>query len=327
MATSQEEEQEKTKTFHIISFDLETTGLSTARDAITEFGMTLHTLKFDSLGKVIEFVDLPSFQQYCCPRIPMCAEAAAVTGLTNEFLADKGCVSRIFPTLLAHLDEHLTPGVPRVLLAHNGKRYDLPLLAQECARVTDVIMFFRSMKITLMVDSLNLCRAKLDTSNLIRNASGKPSYRLGDIYKSITKKALDGAHGAISDARAVVDVLTHEDAGTILYEAIMASEDDTADEDRQALRESCCFNVMTTARAVASEAKKRAAKATTKNATLTVKDMFAAAKKKCRPTTSQQNDTSNNPTDEKTPKNNKRKKPEVPHGNAMYCLSGIGSML
>ncbi len=101
----------------IVFFDLETTGLSIARDRIIE----LAVIKLSPDGEVFERV-----RRYN-PGIPIPPDAAAIHGITDEMVADEPSFQATSKSLAQLLD-------PCDLAGFNIRRFDLPILVAEFER-------------------------------------------------------------------------------------------------------------------------------------------------------------------------------------------------
>ena len=101
----------------VIFFDLETTGLSLARDRIVE----LAVLRVSPQGDVFERV-----RRYN-PEIPIPPEAAAVHGITDDVVANEHPFHRTARSLAKLLE-------PCDLAGFNIRRFDLPILLAEFGR-------------------------------------------------------------------------------------------------------------------------------------------------------------------------------------------------
>ena len=86
-----------------VAFDFETTGLYPASDKIIEFG----AVRFRA-GEI-----LGEFSELANPGIPVHEDAARVSGITTEMLADKKPVSELLPSFMTFLDD-------AILIAHNA---------------------------------------------------------------------------------------------------------------------------------------------------------------------------------------------------------------
>ena len=234
-----EEPPSQCRDFYVLSFDLETTGLCVHSDCVAELGMTLAKFSFDTNGK-LDVETLHSYQQYCKPGKKMGQVASDVTGLTDEFLDKFDCFNVIVTGLAEHIDRHCeNVNIPRILTGYNIIRYDLPLLFNEILRYDHAqetsSKFIRKMKIAACMDMLPFCRKWADTTKLKRNKRGLPSYRLGDVFSALTSRDLEGAHGAIADAKAVEDIMRFFPE-QILQQFITATTSGTETQH-------CCTNI------------------------------------------------------------------------------------
>ena len=101
----------------VVFFDIETTGLSLARDRIVE----LAVLRVSPQGDVFERV-----RRYD-PGIPIPPEAAAIHGITDEVVANEPAFRRTARSLAELLE-------PCDLAGFNIRRFDLPILLAEFRR-------------------------------------------------------------------------------------------------------------------------------------------------------------------------------------------------
>ena len=99
-----------------VAFDLETTGLSSINDRITEVGAVI--LKN---GKEID-----RFQTLVDPERLLTAENTELTGITNEMLKGQPKIEEILPKFLAFVGD-------RPLVAHNAA-FDIGFIRAECER-------------------------------------------------------------------------------------------------------------------------------------------------------------------------------------------------
>ena len=190
---------------YVLSLDCEATGLSKYTDQIVELGLTIY--RFKSTTRT--FQELKPFRSYVRPTLlKMSKGATEITGITNDSLDNEAIISIVLDNMLTHINtvcEDTT--LERCLVAYNGIGYDIPLLVSELSRYTKPLVYFRKMKLSYFVDVLFWSRQHLDKTYLLRRANGRCSYKLGDIYKVVCGKKLQGAHGALEDCRAVVDIL------------------------------------------------------------------------------------------------------------------------
>jgi DNA polymerase III epsilon subunit-like protein len=194
--------------FYLLGFDLETTGLSKFNDSVVEVGVVFKLVRktedrFVSVGQ-----DPVCFQQRCKPRIDISPHASLVTGITNDNVSECHSIAQTMENLVTHANIHLQQGIPRLLVSYNGTAFDVPLLVNDLLSISvDAQSTFRQLKLELSLDLLVVARKYLDTTCLLRQASGRCSYRLGSVYMSVFQKNLVGAHGAIADSQAVVDLI------------------------------------------------------------------------------------------------------------------------
>lgn len=100
-----------------VAFDFETTGLYPATDRIVEFG----AVKFrggEEIGR---------FERLANPGIPIGADAAAVSGISNADVAGETPVEEVVPEFVAFLED-------TVLMAHNAP-FDLGFLRAAVQRL------------------------------------------------------------------------------------------------------------------------------------------------------------------------------------------------
>ena len=135
--------------------------------------------------------------------------AAEVTGITDVFLRDKPPVTNVLESFSEFVERTCTESYPRVLVAYNGSKFDIPMLVAESQRSTGgAIGLFRKLRMDYFLDPLIVGRACLDKSILHRNSNGSCSYTLGHVYRALVGQSLQGAHGALVDADAVITILT-----------------------------------------------------------------------------------------------------------------------
>ena len=169
-------------------FDLETTGLPKAEGAdldlqprITEFGAI-------KLNESLEEVEVLEF--LVNPGIPLDPKITKITGLTDENLKDeKPFVARLDEVVNFFLGE-------KTLVAHNLP-FDKTVLKFELERLDKVTSF--------PWPPNQVCTVEVGEE--IWNKKRK----LGDIYKEVTGKEHKGAHRAIADVRALIDVIMDRD--------------------------------------------------------------------------------------------------------------------
>jgi len=121
-----------------IVIDTETTGLDSANDRIVEVGC-VELLNHIPTGRRLQI--------YINPGRRMSAEAAAVHGLTDQFLADKPLFAQVVEDLLAFIGD-------APLIAHNAE-FDFAFINAELGRLG-----LKPIPGHRMIDSLMLARRK-----------------------------------------------------------------------------------------------------------------------------------------------------------------------
>ena len=151
-----------------------------------------------------------------------------VTGLSDEFLSIYPPFTSLIPDFLTFVDEvgSRFPNHVRVLSAYNGDMFDFPLLIHQLQRyyMEGALQFFRMGRFEFFCDTMLLTKKLVDKSLLKRTVRGTCSYKLGDVYASITARPLVGAHGAMADCRAVCEMMR---AYPILWKHMMVPDERT----------------------------------------------------------------------------------------------------
>jgi DNA polymerase-3 subunit epsilon len=158
-----------------IVIDTETTGLDAANDRIVEIGC-VELLNHIPSGQRKQF--------YINPGRRMAAEAAAVHGLTDQFLADKPAFAQIVDDLIAFIAD-------APLIAHNAE-FDFAFLNAEFKRLGQA-----PIPAHRMVDTLMLARRK--------HPAGPNSLDAlcSRYYVDASRRTL---HGALLDAELLAEV-------------------------------------------------------------------------------------------------------------------------
>ena len=206
----------------IVSFDLETTGLSPSNDHIVQLSATCGSSTFN------EYV-------YTAKKIN--AKASLVTGITAETIAGKpefGAVCSKFLAWLANMgggkggsrSPQKKPVLPVLLVAHNGLRFDFPLLLHEMQR--------HGIPPSDLEDKGGV-KGYFDTLAAARHAfKGLPSHRLALLYTHVTDgKEMEDAHDALANTKALHEIASdvRVQAAATLYtlETFMAKVDFTVE--------------------------------------------------------------------------------------------------
>ncbi|WP_418991431.1 exonuclease domain-containing protein [Alistipes sp.] len=157
----------------IIFFDLETTGVDTAKDRIVEISM----VKVMPDGE-----EIPKTRRLN-PGIPIPPEATAIHGITDEDVKNEPTFAQIARSL-----EQFIRGCD--FGGFNSNRFDLPLLVEEFLRAGVDVDFKR--------------RKFIDVQNIFHK---KEQRTLVAAYRFYCDKDLTDAHSAEADTRATYEVL------------------------------------------------------------------------------------------------------------------------
>lgn len=157
----------------IIFFDLETTGVDTARDRIVEISMVKVGVDGQKQVKT----------RRINPEMPIPAEATAVHGITDEDVKGEPTFKQIAKSLAQFIEGCDFGGF-------NSNRFDLPVLVEEFMRAGVDVDFKR--------------RKYVDVQNIFHK---KEQRTLVAAYKFYCDKDLENAHSAEADTLATYEVL------------------------------------------------------------------------------------------------------------------------
>ena len=157
----------------IVFFDLETTGVDTAKDRIVEISMV----------KVMPNGDEIVRTRLINPQMHIPEDATAIHGITDDDVKDEPTFSQIAKSLAQFIEGCDFGGF-------NSNRFDLPMLVEEFLRA-GVDVDFKNRK---FVDVQNIFH-KMEQRTLVA------------AYKFYCDKDLTDAHSAEADTRATYEVL------------------------------------------------------------------------------------------------------------------------
>ena len=149
-------EQNMPLTGEFVAFDLETTGLSSAKDVITEIGAVL--LRD---GKPVE-----TFQSFVNPHRHLDPKNTELTGITDEMLADAPDIAEALPKFLDFCGG-------RVLVAHNAD-FDIGFLTAACERLH--IPFMPTYIDTLVLSQNLMPQLSKHKLNIVADALSLPEF-------------------------------------------------------------------------------------------------------------------------------------------------------
>lgn len=185
----------------IIFFDLETTGVDTARDRIVEISMVKIGVDGEKQVKT----------RRINPEMPIPAEATAVHGITDEDVRNEPTFKQIAKSLAQFIEGCDFGGF-------NSNRFDLPVLVEEFMRAGVDVDFKR--------------RKYVDVQNIFHK---KEQRTLVAAYKFYCDKDLENAHSAEADTMATYEVLEAQierygDIGNTIEElAAFSTHNETVD--------------------------------------------------------------------------------------------------
>ena len=248
-----------------VFFDLESTGLDTTADAITQIGATAVFTEFlrgdaaaggceghvegaagggvGAEGAASACWEAGVFNCAVKPHCVVSAGAAEITGVTTDMLENCPPLAVQGAKLnqwLSMLRAAAGPDVPVVVSAHNGDGFDFPLLAVDMRRAGFSMLEWEGVQLW---DSLGFFQRLQRRGRAA--GGGYASCRLGSLYEERFGEVLVGAHDALTDVRALARLVLAEaragaagggDGGDGLESEI----DDTLD-DADAVREAGGF--------------------------------------------------------------------------------------
>lgn len=164
---------------NIVAYDVETTGLDPAKDSIIQIA----AVKFDS-----NFNTIDSYYTHVKPMhdFEIAEGALQKHGMTKEFILENGKpsneVMQFFNNFCNDCD----------ILSYNGNSFDIKFIVKEMkdAGIEFSLdrIFYDSMKYEAMIHPR----------------------RLEVVYKNYTGKILEGAHDALADVNATIEVFKHQ---------------------------------------------------------------------------------------------------------------------
>ncbi|GMG97100.1 PolC-type DNA polymerase III [Tepidimicrobium xylanilyticum] len=154
-----------------VVFDIETTGLSSRNDMITEIG----AVKIKN-GQIVD-----QFSQLINPEVPIPSKITNLTGITDEMVKDKPTIKEVLPRFYAFIENS-------VLVAHNAS-FDVSFIKEQCARLN--LTFDNP-----IFDTLELSRALFPELK---------SHKLNLVAKHLNVSLLNH-HRAVDDAKATAEI-------------------------------------------------------------------------------------------------------------------------
>eukprot|EP00250_Pteridium_aquilinum_P008339 c17863_g1_i1 orf=49-4944(+) len=172
----------------VIIFDIETTGFKLSDDRIVEFAAR------DLTGG-----DCSTIQTLVNPERPIPLHATNVHGIHSD-MVNKSDIPRwkeVAPILIQFVESRRIAGGPVFLVAHNGKRFDVPFLMYEFERCSLQIPSWWQ-----FVDSVPIAREAMKA----KGGKGLP-LRLSALYEYYKLPYIGQAHRALADVHMLACVL------------------------------------------------------------------------------------------------------------------------
>lgn len=163
----------------LVIFDLETTGTKIGVDRIVELAL----IKINPDGSVNRKPEKDGDRALINPEMPIPVEASLIHGVYDKDVADKHTFAQIAPALAKFLFNCDLGGF-------NSNRFDVPMLAEEFLRVG----------VDFGLEGRNL----IDVQNIFHKMEQRT---LKAAYKFYCDKELEGAHEAMPDTSATLEVL------------------------------------------------------------------------------------------------------------------------
>lgn len=158
----------------VVFFDIESTGLNVIKDRILQIAL----IKYEPNKP-----EPTELEMMINPGIPIAPEAMAVHGITPEMLKNKPVFAQVAQQIFDFIGNADLGG-------YNSDRFDVPMLLEEFARVG----------LDLQIDK----RRSIDVQKIFYKMEPRTLKAALMFYCG---KDLEGAHDALADVRATVDVL------------------------------------------------------------------------------------------------------------------------
>lgn len=202
----------------VVSIDLEGTGLrifcdEEQRDQPTEIGAATAVV-YSKPHEKMDFEMLETFQTYTKTDRVMSDKVQAITKITAKTLASAPTFrvgAQKFLQYVHKVCNAFDPAIPRILIAHNADKYDIPMYVVTLESLGEsAFKYFAQMRFNYSLDTLILSRDVVDTKILPRDSTGNAEFSLGGIYKALFHRPLVGAHGAAADCAALLELVLNQ---------------------------------------------------------------------------------------------------------------------
>ena len=172
-----------------VAFDIETTGLSSRRDALTEIG----AVRFSGGAEV------DRFQTFVDPKRPIPAEVANLTGITNEMVAGA-------PEEESAVRDFLAFAGDLPLVAHNAN-FDIGFIDEACRRAgmpftptyLDTLTMAQGMMPDLRAHKLDMVAGHLGLPDFNHHRASDDALTCGLIFARFALRLAEGGAKSLSD--------------------------------------------------------------------------------------------------------------------------------
>jgi DNA polymerase III epsilon subunit-like protein len=192
-----------------VVFDLETTGRSRQRDEIIKVAAQI----LDPNGIPLEDA---IFLELVKPNAAIPPFITELTSITNDSVSTAERfpeVARAFIKFMCqHSDEYSNQHVDVriehiILVAHNGKVFDIPFLIQQLSENKMVDTFFQDKRFGFGIDTLHLARKSIQAN---KTAGIPVAYNLAALHQYVTGHLPTVSHRAMADVKATISVLFYQ---------------------------------------------------------------------------------------------------------------------
>lgn len=162
---------DKTLDQSYVVFDIETTGLSSKNDRITEIGAV----------KIVNHEIVDRFHTFIHPEMPIPPNIVELTGITDEMVKGQPTIEQVLPRFLAFIEDH-------PVVAHNAE-FDTSFIKENCSKLG--LSFHNPIVDTLPLAKILMPKLKKYRLNMIAEALGV---------------TLENHHRAVDDAGATAEI-------------------------------------------------------------------------------------------------------------------------